>query len=340
MDGSRQDATTPTIFVVFAIVGGLLFLLGGVLTAMSPNDRGVLIVGTIAFLLLGVYTLIVVIRNNRLAEQQERLREDLAAATDRDRGLRGRLAVTIREPIATIVSFADRLVDDPSLPGDERRTMLVELRASAREIDGVLSDLSESDRTTPEPRVMAVVRLDEELASVASSTISGVAFESWLDPARAWGDTATVRQVLRAVIGGIRSGGCEAIVLKTEERGQVATATVSGRCELMSDTGISALTGDGPLDIDDDWHRALRGARVAVASMGGSIAHTQALGTSHLVIELPAAPSDIAARPPRARDRAVLPRSSVTGTGTGTGARAIRAVDLRPERPTASLRFD
>ena len=331
----HDDSRTPPAFVAFAIAGGVLFLLGGVITAVTPNDRGVLVVGTAAFLLLGIYTVLVVNRRNRLIVENEDLVDTVNQARDRDRALRARLAVTVREPLATVVTFADRLTEEPDLTEPDRRSMLTELRASAQEVDQVLADLADPDHLTPSPRVLGVVRLDEELASVAASTISGVDFESWLEPARAWADAATVRQVFRSVIAGIRSSDCAAIVLKTDERSDRVTATVSGRCDLLPASGLAELTGRSDGDPADEWHQTLRSAHDAVTDMGGTIAATQALGVSHIILELPAAPDDIRAQEPTPRSRQVLPQF-LTNPSPGLAM----AVDLRPERPTASLRFD
>lgn len=333
MNIARDDSTTPPVFVLFAIAGGVLFLLGGILTAMTPDDRSVLIVAAIAFLLLGCYTIVVVLRHNRLVDDSQALADALEEALDRERGLRAKLAVTIREPVAVITSFSDRLASDPDTPADDRRLMLEELRASALEIDRLLAGLADTDGHTPEPRVYGVVRLDEELASVAASTIADVEFESWLEPSRAWGDAASVRQVLRAAIGGIRSSGSSTIVLKTDQRGGQAVATISGRCAMAPLPGIEALTGSGSLDSEDDWLRSLRSARDAVVAMGGQIDHTEALGVSHIVIEFPAAPEAI--RPHQPVDRARHGLSLLPSMDQ----RTVMAVDLRPERPTASLRF-
>lgn len=329
----RDDSTTPPIFVVFAIAGGVLFLLGGVLTAMTPDDRSVLIVAAVAFLLLGSYTIIVVLRHNHLVDDSRALADALGDAHDRDHALRAKLAVSIREPVAVITSYADRLASDPDTPADDRRLMLEELRASALEIDRILAGLAEVGGQTPEPRVYGVVRLDEELASVAASTIGDIEFESWLDPSRAWGDAASVRQVFRAAIGGIRSSGSTTVVLKTEQRSGRAVATISGRCAMSTLPGVEALTGSGTLASDDDWLRSLRSARDAVVAMGGQIDHTEALGVSHIVIEFPGAPEVIRPRRPVDHPRHALPRLPSMDHKT------VMAVDLRPERPTASLRF-
>lgn len=330
MDFLRSDTETPPAFVVAAVGGGLLFLLGGVLTAMTPDDRGVLIIGTVAFLLLGIYTLIVVMRRNRLVEENRALDEQLAGALERDRRLRARLAITIREPVASLVTFSDRLAEGDGVDPDERRLMIEELRSSARELDRVLVDLADAG-DAPTPRVMSVVRMDEELASVAASTVGSIEFESWLEPARAWADSATVRQVLRAIIGGVRDGGCPTVVLKTASAGDQVTTTLSGRCALLSPTAIEAVTEGTHADDADDRHTALASAHAAVVGMGGTINHTQALGVSHLVIDLPAAPDEIRAQRPKPRPVTAVP---VVHADQRTPAPVATA------SATPSLRFD
>jgi hypothetical protein len=333
---SREPSTTPPIFVVFAVLGGVLFLLGGILTAMTPDDRAVLIVGAVAFSLLGVYTLVVVHRKNRLVTDVRDVSAALAAAHERDRGLRARLAVTIREPMATVVAYADRLSNGQPVDADEQRRMLGEVLASAREVDRVLADLADQGDAQPTARVSGVVRLDEELASVAASTLSEIDFEVSLDPARVWADPATIRQAFRVIIGGMRSSGCSSIALKTAQRQDVAIATLSGRCVLGPESAVDALTTDEDLRVDDDRHRSLRTAHEAIRTMGGTIGYTEALGVSHIVVELPPAPVDLATRKPTQLERPSLPPFG----HFERDASLLAAADLRPERPTASLRFD
>jgi hypothetical protein len=188
----------------------------------------------------------------------------------------------------------------------------------------------------PTGRVRGVVRLDEELASVAASTLADLDFEVSLEPARAWGDAATVRQVLRLVIGGMRSSGCTSIILKTDQRREVATATLSGRCVVGPRSAIEALTTDHELEIDDDRHRSLRTAYESVRTIGGTIGYTEALGVSHVVVELPAAPADLSTRKPKQLERPSIPSFRHLERESSL----LAAADLRPERPTASLRFD
>ena len=64
-----HTTTTPPTFVLFAIGGGLLFILGGILTTMSSNARIALLATAVAFLALGVYTLTVINKANLLGEE-------------------------------------------------------------------------------------------------------------------------------------------------------------------------------------------------------------------------------------------------------------------------------
>ncbi|MDK1096544.1 MAG: hypothetical protein QGM47_04710 [Actinomycetota bacterium] len=57
------ERTTPISWIVAAVAGGVLFLLGGVVTTMSSTARFVMASGAIALVALGVYTAVVARRN-------------------------------------------------------------------------------------------------------------------------------------------------------------------------------------------------------------------------------------------------------------------------------------
>ncbi len=295
--------TTPPAFVVFAVAGGLLFMLGGLITAASSDERAVLAAGAIAFALLGLYAVATAIRHNRLVAEMQVLSTSLEAAERSDRAMRTRVAVSLREPISTMVGFADTLVERDDLSTDQRRAITRELLANAREVDQALMALAAEGSTGIVGRVEGVVLLDQELMSIASSIMGDVDFETWLEPSRAWGDSALVRQILRTILSGTRSNGCRTLVLKTDRRGDRVAATISGRCELLPAEGIAALTGNAHGgDLTDDHYLILRDAQEAAASMGGTIGYAEVLGVSHIVVELPAAPDDVNLRTPRPRD--------------------------------------
>lgn len=327
--------TTPPAFVVFAIAGGLLFMLGGLITAASPDERAVLAAGAIAFVLLGSYAVATVIRHNRLFGEMEVLSAALEEAQKSDRAMRTRMAVTLREPITTIVGFADTLVERDDLSTDQRRGMARELLANAREVDQALAGLAAEGSIGVTGRVEGIVLLDHELMSIASSIVGDLEFETWLEPSRAWGDSAMVRQILRTILSGARSSGCKALVLKTDRRGDRVAATISGRCELLSVEGIAALTGNAHGgDLTDAQYLILRDAREAAASMGGTIGYAEALGVSHIVVELPAAPDEVNLKTPRQR----VPGGRLAA---GTPARnvGVAPIDMRGNRSDDVIRF-
>jgi hypothetical protein len=333
--------TIPPAFVIFAVIGGLLFIMGGIIASMTPNDRAVLAAAAAAFAALGGFTVATVVRHNRIVAENDILVDELAQATRSDIALRTRMTHTVREPLAIIVGLADRLTEeDHTISTDERRAMTREMRANAREVEQALADLGNEGAVSPKRTVEGIVLLDEELRSVSSSLVTTTTFDGWLEPTRAWGDTAQVRQVLRTLVSHAAKQGCDTLTLKTARNGERAQATISGRGAILSEAGMAALTGNATrADLDDGDYHALRDAHDLAASMEGALGHAEALGVTHLILELPAAPLDLGLTTPRTRTpeptRVVAPISD----------RSVRpatfssAVSLRPERPTAAIRF-
>lgn len=333
--------TIPPAFVIFAIIGGLLFLMGGIITSMTPNDRAVLAAAAVAFVALGGYTVATVIRYNRVVTENDALVDAAEQASRSDIALRTRMTHTVREPLAIIVGLADRLAEEEhGISTDERRTMMREMRSNAREVEQVLADLGSDGSIAPRRTVEGIVLLDEELRSVSSSLVTDTALEGWLEPARAWGDTAQVRQVLRTLVSHAAKHDCDALVLKTARVGERARATISGRSAILSPAGIAALTGNATsADLADGDYRTLRDAHDLAASMGGTLGYAEAMGGTHIILELPAAPQDLGLTAPRTSaptsQRVVAPMAErPTRPATFTSA-----VSLRPERPTAAIRF-
>lgn len=324
-----SDGTAPTAWIVTAVVGGVLFALGGIATTMSAAPRLVMLGGTIAFSALGIYTAIVARRNHSLSEETDQLRREIDCLHTADASLRTRMAYTLRDPLTSIVGFADHMVDSPGLPFDEQREMLIAIRTDAREVEHALSDLSEirSGSIDDQP-IEAVVLLDQEIISIASTTTTDAILESDLAHSRAWGDSAKVRQILRTVLNAATDSGCAFITLRTEQGADRATVSISGRDDLLSIEAAAALTGNTVSeDLDSDAYRALRSAYELAASMRGSIGYVQAFGISHIVVDLPAAPTDLGITVPRLKQDQPFEISFAAVS------------DLRPERPTSVIRF-
>lgn len=333
--------TIPPAFVIFAIIGGLLFLMGGIITSMTPNDRAVLAATAVAFVALGAYTVATVIRYNRVVAENDTLVDATAQATRSDIALRTRMTHTVREPLAIIVGLADRLSEEEhGISTDERRAMTREMRANAREVEQALADLGNDGTVTPKRTVEGIVLLDEELRSVSSSLVTDTTFEGWLEPTRAWGDTAQVRQVLRTLVSHAASHGCDTLALKTARIGDRAQATISGRCTILSAAGIAALTGNAThTDLDNADYRTLRDAHDLAASMGGTLGYAEAMGMTHLILELPSAPQDLGLTVPLTNASTPPRIVAPIAEGPARPATFSSAVSLRPERPTAAIRF-
>ncbi|MGI9584373.1 MAG: hypothetical protein ACR2N7_02155 [Acidimicrobiia bacterium] len=335
----KQRATPPG-FVVFAVAGGVLFILGAVFTATTVMAQISLTGLAAAYALLGSYTLVVTLRRNSLVATNNRLEDEVTAMRRSDTGLRTRMAYTLRDPLTSIVGLSDRMVTDPDIATNERREMLLEIRNSAREVERVLADMATEDAGLPNgQRTVGVVLLDEELRSVASTIPPDTTFETDLRPTRAWADSAQVRQILRTIVNAARDTGCTSMTLQAEERGETAVATISARNELLPVEAIAALTGNSiASDAASDSYIALREAHDAAAKMRGTIGYAQAFGLSHIVVEFDVAPQDIGIQQPssdsQGQNRPATQSESRRPTLTYNAA-----VDLRPERPTTAIRF-
>jgi hypothetical protein len=325
----QPDRTLPAIWIVTAIAGGVLLALGGIATTSSTTSRFVMAAEAIGFAALGVFAMVAVHGRDTLSVENDRLSSQIDELRTADRSLRTRMAYTLRDPLTSIVGFADHMVNSPDLAFDEQREMLMAIRTDAREVERTLSDLAEvQHRNAEDPSIEAVVLLDQEIASIASTITTDATFESDLTRCRAWGDSAKVRQILRTVLAAAVESGCAYITLETAERPNRATASISGRDDLLNMEAIAALTGNTVSeDLDSDDYRALRSAYELAASMNGSIGYVEAFGISHIVVELPIAPVDLGIRTPVQKPQQPFELSFTA------------AADLRPERPTSAIRF-
>jgi len=337
----QEHSATPPSFVIFAMAGGLLFILGGIVTAMSPNARAIMIASAIAFLLLGIYAIAVAVRHNHLIDEVRKLTEDLDTARSADAGLRVRLGYTLREPLTTVVGLSDRMLEHPDLPTDERQALLTEVRNNAREVEHVLADLaSEEHVPSHHPHAAGVVLLDEEVRSVVSTMGGTTDFVADLQPARAWGDSALVRQILRTVIRTTAAAPTDRIDVATEQRPTRAAATISARGEMLPMEAISALTGNfQSSDAANPTHLALREIHDVATSMGATIGYAQALGRSHIVIEFESPQETVGVREPLTASNARPPGAPSEDGRSGFELSFAATMDLRPERPTSAIRF-
>lgn len=324
----RHDRTAPTAWIATAVAGAILLILGAVVTTVATTPRLVMATGAVTIAAIGVYAAVVTRRNVILTDEQRGLRTEIEALHSGDASLRTRMA-TLRDPLTSIVGFSDHMVNSPDLAFDEQREMLLAIRTDAIEVERTLSDLAAVEVGPREdPPIEGVVLLDQEIASIASAITTEAIFESDLSRSRAWGDSAKVRQILRTILSAATDSGCAYISLRTAERPDRATASVSGRDDLLTADAVAALTGNTVAeDRESDTYRALRSANELAASMDGSIGYAQAFGLSHIVIDLPTAPSNIGITAPRVKAEQPFEISFAAVVG------------LRPERPTSSIRF-
>lgn len=323
----RDFRTSHQYILLLAGFGGVLFILGGLLATRSQGVQIMSIATGVALALLTLYALSLARQNGILSDKNSSLETEAESHRQADESLRTRMAYTLRDPLTSIVGFADRMSDDAEMPFDQRREIVIAIRDDAREVEKILSELSYSNSAATS-RVEGVVLLDEEVRSVASTMHTDATFETDLAPARSWGDSARVRQILRTILNTVQESDCAYVTLRTEQRPRSAVVTISGRDDLASVEAIAALTGNTELtDAQHEDFIALKAAHELAAEMGGTIGYAQAFGMSHIVIDFPAAPADLNAAPPPAREHDPFDMSFSA------------AVGLRPERPTTSIRF-
>jgi len=320
--------STPQQLIALAVSGCLLFLVGAAIAATSHSTRVELIIATVALAILGAYALIASLRRAAAAKHAASLQSEVDRLRIGDAALRSRMSLTLRDPLATIVGFADKMADDPEMSHDQQHDLLITIRDNAHEVERVLATLAPIDTSRDiSGHVPGVVLLDEEVHAVASAIHTDALFESDLTRARAWADSAHVRQLLRTLIRAAQQSGCARITLRTEQRGGRATLTISGRDKLLSVEGIAALTGNTQAsDAESSVYMSLKSAHALAAEMDGSIGYVEAFGVSHIVLTLPSPPDDLGLQTPRqlTTDGSEMPFGTVTG--------------LRPQEPM-SVRF-
>jgi|GEM_PF-2223110 len=335
-DPTTTTTTTPPAFVAVAIATGVAFVLGGILTTMSSSARWSLAIAGAMLIVLGAFAVYIISRANRYARLIDELEAQASQLREANLGLRSRVVFTLRSPLSAIVGHSDRMINTPDLGLQRRIALLEEIRDNAREVDGVLADLGDvHNEETNDPRSEGVVLLDQEVRSVVSTAGHGQRIVQILEPTRAWADPALVRQIVRAILDASSETGCSEVTVRTEERADRATVTFSSSDDILPVEGKAALTGNPQeSDFANTTFAALKRAYDSAASMGGAVACTDALGTDHLIVEFKRFPVD--GGPSKTDD---LPDSAELGPAPILKPAFASAVEFRPERPTASLRF-
>jgi signal transduction histidine kinase len=281
------------MFAAAAIAAGLFFVASAFLTAATQSMRVVVVTFLLAFALGGAYTLLLVRRNLRLERANEQLGTDLRNVVIRESDLRTQVGYLLREPLASVVGDANILLGRPRTPADQQRILLESIRSNAREVEEMLDDLSRAGgNQVPTPDITSVVILDEEVRSIANSDPRAASIEIKCEPARAWGDPAKVRQILRTLVTlSTHTEGAQ-ITVQTAQRGHVATATLSGKGTILPPDALAALSEDVDNAVallnSDGTFETLRAAKNLAGGMGGTIASLFVFGESHIVLTLPA----------------------------------------------------
>lgn len=288
---SMRSNRTHSLYTSIVAGCGMVLSLGAFLVTDATSTRAIFAGIFFALLTGGIYVLMLLRRTNVLSSENELLRELNAGAIDREGSLRTQLQYTLREPLAEAVGKADQLMSSPTMPYDDRRAFLASIRDNAREVEQALETLATqgSPGTVATPQISSVVLLDEELRSIGKASPNSNRYDFDIEQARAWGDPASVRQILRTLINISTHAEGGQLTLQTAQRGSTATATVSGKGAILPMAARAALSEDSePVNSGDGAFEAARAAVNLAATMGGSISHVHAFGISHVLLTLPA----------------------------------------------------
>ena len=240
------------------------------------------------------------------------------------------------------------MLAEPTMDLADRQDILAEIQSDAREVERILADLAIDEGpvlVSTDPVVEGIVLLDGEVKSIARTTPPGISFETDLEPAKAWADSARVRQMLRAVIASARQAGVTKLTLKTHQLAKTATLTIAAQGTLLDPPAIAALTGNAHGDdVASDSYLALKDTHELAAGMGATIGYVDTFGQGHVVIEFPAVTEALELQHLEALDR-TKPQVKeekepvASATAQAPDLSFTHVADLRPERPSAAIRL-
>lgn len=333
-DSSPATSTTSQIFVAVAMASGAVFFLASFMVSGPAPTRWSLATAGAMLVLVGAFTEYSIATANRRAQRIDELEAEVSTLETSNQELRSRLVFTLRASLSSIIGTSDMMINSPDIDRPQRIELLEGIRSNAREVDGVLAELGEARSSdNDDPRAKGVVLLDQEVRSVINTAGVGQQIDRDLQPSRAWGDSALVREVVRTVLAASNESGCGGLIVRTEERADRATVTFSAREPVLPPEGIAALTGNHQQsDATKTTFVALRKAYETAASMGGSIGYADVLGLDHVIVDFARVPVERPTSGEGATDDHPDTAPMITPKYTS-------AVDFRPERPTAALRF-
>ena len=329
---STASSTASRAFGAVAVACGVVFFFASFLASGPSWTRWSLAAAGALLVLVGAFVFYTIVVAHRRAGRIIELEDDVARLESSNQDLTSLLAVPMRSPLSAIIGASELMITSPDLDLHGRKRLLEEIRDNAREVDRILAELGDRHAGPElESHARGVVLLDHEVRSVINTAGADLQIDRDLQPSRAWADSALVREIVRSVLAASAEAGCRGLIVRTEERSDRATVVFSAREHVLPAEGIAALTGNHQrTDATTQTFIALRGACETASTMGGSITYAEFLGLNHVIVEFDRVPMDgdsLTEEPP---------------TSDETTARApafVSAVDFRPERPTAALRF-
>ncbi|MEZ5175392.1 MAG: hypothetical protein R2823_04220 [Acidimicrobiia bacterium] len=274
------------------IIGSLMALIIGLVAGSSDLGAQVALMAILLVVAAGGSFIGVLLHQaGQLKRDNTALTRAATTARAAEADLRTQLRFPARDAIASIVSLSDQLLTASDRCDEAARTKLRAIRHSASEVEQTLDCLATDTARKPvaTPALNTVVLLDEELATITASNKDPNRLIFDLDEARALGDPAKVRQILRTLVNlSTQSEGAQ-LTLQTIQRGPSATVTMSGKGAILPLAARAGLSEEPWLAAyDDGMYEAARTALGSARSMNGSVSYVQAFGVSHVLFTLPA----------------------------------------------------
>ncbi len=314
---TRSSISTGTL----AITGSVFVV--AVVTAFLANGVSVGLTATFTLYVVAMSAMLAIIaRSMRAKATNAELSTEIDRLKAADAHLRARMHYMMRDAVSDIVATSDDLVAAPDLPYDEQRWLLKSIRDTSHELERTLADVSSSPRglDTPTPRIRTSILLGEELISIASTSPFSDRFEFDIERARAWGDPAQVRQILRTLVNHTTLGEAEQLTLQTAQRGSSATATVSGHGAILPPETLAALSDDRSQKSGGPGFQAMKLARDLAEDLRGEISHVQAFGVSHVMLTLPTPRTRPSSKPIPVRTSPELESHDTAARGSATAS--------------------
>jgi signal transduction histidine kinase len=231
--------------------------------------------------------------------EEKQHREELEAALRSKIELIGTVSHELRNPLTSIVGYAQLLIETADPGSTEQAEMAAVVKQQAQDVANIVEDLltaAQADAGT-----LRVVTAPLDLAEEARRALAGFSsrhagtLEAVTEPAPALGDAMRVRQIVRNLVGNAIVHGGEAIRVTT------ARSTRQARLEVVDDgPGLPPGDEDRVFEPFQHGNRETRGhnsvglgltiSRQLARLMGGDLTYSRERGLTVFRLVLPGRP--------------------------------------------------